>query len=255
MSRTLIASLSVAALIAAAAAAPAARAEDPPVFDPRQVTAIEKVLRDYLMQHPEIIADAIEALREKQLLELEAEAKKALETRKAEIFEDAATPVLGNPQGDVTIVEFFDYRCGYCKTVVDTLMDTVKADGKIRLIMKELPILGPESVVGARAALAARAQGKYAEMHRALMKVRGPFSPEAVLKAAAEAGLDIEKMKKDMEGADIAKQIERNVDLAQALNISGTPAFIIGDRMIPGAIDKGTMKTLIEQARKDKEKK
>lgn len=239
--------VAVAALLAVSS--PALAQEEQPLT-PKQVEAVKKVVRDYIIANPEIIRDAIEALREKQRLEAEEEARKALVERGKEIFEDPGSPVLGNPQGDVTLVEFFDYRCTYCKAVTDTVFEAAKADGKLRLVFKELPILGPESVFAAKAALAARQQGKYEDFHRAMMKARGVVNEESILKTAASAGLDLEKLKKDMASAEIEDQLKRNLDLARSLDINGTPAFIIGDRIIPGAVDRDTIAKLIQQARK-----
>lgn len=232
-----------------------AQAQEDQSLTPKQVEAVKKVVRDYIMANPDIIAEAIEALREKQRLAAEAEAAKALLERSNEIFQDPDAPVAGNPQGNITVVEFFDYRCTYCKSVADTLFEVVKEDGNVRLVFKEFPILGPESVLASRAALASRAQGKYEGFHRALMKIRGVVNEAAIMKAAAEAGLDVDKLKKDMEAPEIEAILKRNIELARALDIGGTPAFIIGDRIIPGAVDRGTLKNLIEQARKPKDDK
>lgn len=241
------AAVAVAALLSFA---PAVQAQEDQPLNPKQVEAVKKVVRDYIMANPEIIRDAIEALREKQRLEAEEEARKALVDRGKEIFEDPDAPVLGNPQGDVTMVEFFDYRCSYCKAVTDAIFEVMKNDGKLRLVFKELPILGPESVFAAKAALAARGQGKYEEFHRALMKMRGVVNEDSILKTASGVGLDVERLKKDMAAPEIEAHLRRNMELARSLDINGTPAFIIGDRIIPGAVDADTMKKLIEQARK-----
>lgn len=248
-----ISTAAVALLLAAAPLTAAAQEEQP--LNPKQVEAVQKIVRDYIMANPEIVAQAIEALREKQRLAAEAEASKALVERANEIFQDPDSPVAGNPQGDVTIVEFFDYRCTYCKSVSDDLFTVVKNDGNVRLVFKEFPILGPESVYAARAALAARHQDKYEAFHRALMKMRGVVNEMTIMKTAADVGLNVEKLKKDMEGPDIEATLKRNMELARALDLNGTPAFVIGDRIIPGAIDQGTLKNLIEQVRKPKEKK
>jgi protein-disulfide isomerase len=185
-------------------------------------------------------------------LAAEVDAKKALADRKADIYNDPNSPVLGNPQGDVTIVEFFDYRCPYCRSMVDLLFDTLKSDGKVRLVMKELPVLGPESVTAARAAIASRNQNKYEEFHRAMMKLKGPVNEQAVMKTAADVGLNVDKLKKDMEDDSVGAILKSNLDLAHALNVTGTPGFVIGDQLVPGAINQAALKQLIEQARKPK---
>lgn len=248
----LLASAAVTALLAFA---PAAQAQEEPPLTAKQQEAVRKLVRDYIMSNPEIVAEAIEALREKQRLAAEEEAARALVERAKEIFEDPAAPLGGNLQGDVTLVEFFDYRCTYCKSVTDTVFDTLKADGNIKLVFKELPILGPESVVAARAALASVKQGKYEAYHRALMKMRGKVDEQSILKTAAEVGLDVEALKKDMADPEVEAALKRNLELARALDIGGTPAFVIGDRIIPGAVDQPTLKRLIEETRKPTERK
>ncbi len=243
----LLASASVAVLLAFAP--PAALAQEEQPLSPKQQEAVKKLVREYIMTNPEIIAEAIEALREKQRLAAEEEAAKALVERSKEVFEDPSAPVAGNLQGDVTLVEFFDYRCTYCKSVADTVFDTIKADGKIKLVFKELPILGPESVVAARAALASVKQNKYEAYHRALMKMRGKVDEQSILKTATEVGLDVEKLKKDMADPEVEAALKRNLELARALDIGGTPAFVIGDRIIPGAVDQAPLKRLVEEPR------
>lgn len=252
-SRSMLKRLAAVAVAALMGFASAAQAQEEQPLNPKQVDAVKKIVREYIMANPDIIRDAIEALREKQRLEAEEEARKALVERSKEIFEDPDSPVLGNPQGDVTMVEFFDYRCTYCKGVADALFDIAKSDGKLRLVFKELPILGPESVFASRVALAARSQGKYEDFHRALMKLRGVVNEESTLKVAQGVGLDMDRLKKDMTAPAVEDQLRRNMELARSLDISGTPAFIIGDRIIPGVIDGDTMKKLIEQSRKPTE--
>ncbi|MTJ83527.1 MAG: DsbA family protein [Telmatospirillum sp.] len=225
--------------------------EDQPLT-PKQQDAVKKMIHDYILENPSIITEAIEALRQKEELAAETDAKKALVDRKADIFEDPESPVLGNVKGDVTVVEFFDYRCPYCKAMTDQVLDTVKSDGKVRLVMKELPILGPDSVTAARAALAARNQKKYEEFHRALMKLKTPVNEAALMKTAAEVGLNVEKLKKDMEDDKIDTVLKNNIQLAHTLNVTGTPAFIIGDQIVPGAMNQQAFKQMIDQARKPK---
>jgi protein-disulfide isomerase len=230
----------------------ASQAQEDPPLTPKQQDAVKKMVHDYIMENPSVIADAIEALRQKEELAAEVSARKAISDRKNEILDDPESPVLGNAKGDVTVVEFFDYRCPYCKNMLDMVMDTVKSDGKVRLVMKELPILGPDSVTAARAALAARSQKKYEEFHRALMKLKGPINEASVMKTAAEIGLNVEKLKKDMDDDRIDTVLKNNIQLAHALNISGTPGFVIGDQITPGAMNQQALKQLIDQARKPK---
>lgn len=227
-------------------------AQEEPALTSKQQDAIKKLVHDYLLENPSVIAEAIEALRQKEELAAEMDAKKALTDRKDEIFNDPGTPVLGNKKGDVAIVFFFDYRCTYCKSMVDALFDTVKTDGKVRMVMKEYPILGPESVTAARAALAAANQSRYEEFHKALMHLKGPISEPVIMRTAAEVGLNVEKLKKDMDDTRIDGLLKNNLHLAHALNLNGTPAFIVGDQIVGGAMSQQALKQLIDQARKPK---
>lgn len=229
-------------------AGPVAAAADPPLT-PERRQEIEALVRDYLVKNPEIIVDAIDAMREKQRREKDERARAAVMTYRAALVEDPGTPVAGNPGGDVTIVEFFDYQCGYCKRVFPTLMKTVKEDGGVRLALKEFPILGPKSRYAAEAALASRKQGKYTAFHMALMALRGSLTEAAVEAVARSVGIDVAKLKDDMSDPAVRDQIEKNFALANALNIRGTPAFVIGDRLVPGAVNLETLKLLIAEAR------
>ena len=161
-----------------------------------------------------------------------------------------ADPVGGNPKGDVTIVEFFDYRCPYCKQVKPIVEQVLSQDRNVRVVYKEFPILGRESVYASRAALASQKQGKYLAYHHALMASRGQLTEETVLAVARSSGLDVEKLKRDMEDPAIEKVIADNRGLAERIGIRGTPAFIIGDQLAPGAVDTGSLKTMIDKARK-----
>lgn len=244
--------LTVALIFAILFAASPVTAQEEPALTPKQQDAVKKLVHDYLLENPSVIADAIEALRQKEELAAEIDAKKALTDRKEEIFGDPGSPVLGNKKGDVSIVFFFDYRCTYCKSMVDALFDTVKTDGKVRMIMKEYPILGPDSVTAARAALAAANQNRYEEFHKALMHLKGPVNEQTIMKTAAEVGINVEKLKKDMDDGRIETLLKNNLHLAHALNLNGTPAFIVGDQIVGGAISPQAMKQLVDQARKPK---
>lgn len=238
---------------AAAAQAPSEPPHSIPLtgaLTPEQVQAIERVVRDYLMRNPEVILDAVESLEQKRNDEASRAAKSTLAERRDEVLNDPDSPVAGNPEGDVTIVEFFDYRCPYCKQVEPSLTQIRKDDPKLRIVYKELPILGPDSVVAAHAALAARKQNKYDQLHEVLMRARGALDEATVLKLAGEAGLDTARLKADMKSPDIDKIIARNIELAHALSITGTPGFVVGNQLVPGAVDLQTLKTLVAEARK-----
>lgn len=219
-------------------------------FTPEQHRAIEAIIRDYLTNNPELLLDALQAAEDKIKSEARDKASAALAARRQEIFDDPETPVGGNPQGDVSLVEFFDYRCPYCKQVEPALEALLGADRQLRFVYKEFPVLGPDSVIAAQAALASRKQAKYGVLHRALMGMKGQINEAAVFKAASAAGLDVERLKRDMAAPEIDRILKANLNLAGALDIRGTPGFIIGDRIVPGAISLDALKQLIDAARR-----
>ncbi len=229
-----------------------AHADDPPPLNDKQQDAVKKIVHDYLMDHPEVMMEALQAYREKERLASEDAAKKALVQRADALQHDPNSVVLGNPDGDVTVVEFFDYHCPYCKAMADSTIDAVKADGKVRLVMKELPILGPDSVFASRAAIASRKQHLYTEFHQALMHLKGPLNEGSVMQTAAAVGINVDKLKKDMNDPEVETIISANLDLAHAINIDGTPGWVIGDKSTSGAMSPQSFKQLIDQARKPK---
>ena len=222
-------------------------------LDAAQKSEVERIVREYLHAHPEILLEAIQALQAKQATDKKNRQQAALGRARAELVDDAEAPVGGNPAGDVTIVEFFDYRCGFCKRVFPTIMALVKADGNIRYVFKEFPILGPESVVAARAALAVWRldREKYLPFHTALMRSKGRFTEAKVLGLAAASGLDPDGLRRGMSDPGIEAVLQRNYRLANTLEITGTPAFVIGRHLIPGAADMETLKRLVATARED----
>lgn len=244
--RRLALRLGVGALVWLWAVAPAAAAE----FTPQQRQEIEAVVRDYLAKHPEVMVDALKAADDKLKSEARDKASSALATRRKEIFDDPDSPVGGNPAGNVSLVEFFDYRCPYCKQVEPALESLLRQDGQLRLVYKEFPVLGPESVTAAKAALAARKQGKYAAFHRAMMALKGQIDDASVFSVAGSVGLDVERLKRDMAAPAVERILKANFNLADALDISGTPGFVIGDQIVPGAVSLDDLKEMIEVARK-----
>lgn len=220
-------------------------------LSPAERRKIESVVRDFILKNPEIVIEAIRGLQARDKRDAQARSKANLVKFHGEIFNDPATPVGGNVKGDVTIVEFFDYRCGFCKRVFPVVMKVLNADKNIRYVYKEFPILGPESVAASKAALAAwlTDKGKYEPFHRALMVTKGALPEQRVMKIAAKTGYDVKALKKTMADPRIDEMIEKNYALAQALDINGTPAFVIGDKIVRGAIDLAALKKLISQAR------
>lgn len=219
-------------------------------FSPDQKKAIEDLVRAYILKNPEIIREAVEALQAKEQQSAEERRSEALVRLKDELAFDPTSPVLGNSTGDVTVVEFFDYRCPYCKRTAPVVDQLVKDDGRIRRVMKEFPILGPESLFASRVALAAKAQDKYEPMHRALINAKGALDQDTVMKLAKEVGLDMPRLKRDLNDPAIDEALKKTRDLAGQLEITGTPAFIIGKEFVPGAADLDTFKTIVARARK-----
>ncbi len=165
------------------------------------------------------------------------------------LLEHPDSPVGGNPEGDVTLVEFFDYNCPYCRQMAPVMAQAEADDPRLRIVYKEFPILGPGSVVAAKAALAANKQGKYVAFHRALYQIRGPVEESKVLDAAATIGLDVDRLKADMQDPTIAGVVDRNLKLAQALRITGTPGFVAGDQILVGATDLKTLQAVLQAVR------
>ena len=243
---------SLAALIltcAIFAAPPFCRIADAEIL-PEQRQAIEAIIHDYLMQNPDVLIEALKAAEEEANRDSDARAAVVLKDRRAEVFDDPASPVGGNPQGDVTIVEFFDYRCPYCKQVQPSLQALLDQDRKLRFVYKEMPVLGAPSVTAAHAALAARLQGKYEHFHSAMMATKGQITDEVVYQVAGSVGLDVDRLKHDMTAPEIEQAVKANLALAKALDIRGTPGFIIGDHIVPGAIDLDALKELVADTRK-----
>ncbi|HUN53036.1 MAG TPA: DsbA family protein [Candidatus Sulfotelmatobacter sp.] len=225
-------------------------AERTAALDAGQRAAMEQVVRDTLMKHPEIILDAVQAL-EKQRKAADADAQDAvLAAHRKALDDDPNSAVLGNPQGDVTVVEFFDYHCPYCKQMEPALEAMLKQDGRVRLVLKEFPILGDDSVLAARAAIAARNQGKYAPFHDALMQARGAFTPAVIAAIAKQVGLDDKRLTADMTAPGIDKIIGANRALGDALGIDGTPGFVIGDNVVTGGLTMDHLAAYIADARK-----
>jgi protein-disulfide isomerase len=221
------------------------RATQAAEFTPAQVQAIQSIVHDYLTKNPDLLIGALHAAQAKADRDADAKTASLIADHRHEIYDDQQTPVGGNPQGKVTLVEFFDYRCPYCKETQPTLEKLEAGDPELRLVYKEFPILGPVSVTAAHAALAAARQGKYQAFHRALMDVHGNFSADTIFRVAQSVGLDVAQLKRDMAAPQIKEAIEANMKLADVLAINGTPAFVVGDRIVPGAVDMTSLKKLV----------
>lgn len=208
---------------------------------------MDSIIKGYLMEHPEVILQSVASAQQRQQLVQAEQAKQALVTYRDKLFADPLAPIAGNPVGDLVLVEFFDYQCGYCKAVHPDVLKLVETEKRARIVLKEFPILGPASVIASKAALAARAQGKYEPLHNALMVHREQLDEATVFKLAASVGLDTEVLKRDMESPVVLRIIAENQALAASLGIRGTPAFLTPNRMSPGAIKLDEMKRMLAE--------
>ena len=202
---------------------------------------IEQIIENFLIKNPQFLRSVLDNYKKDTELEKKKNAIESLKSLK--------NPGIFQKNADVTIYEFFDYNCGYCKSVVKTIMETISEDKRINVVFVEFPILSQESYTAAVAALASQKQNLYNKFHLSLMKIRGKVDNEKVFKTANEIGLDIQKLKIDMNNSDIPKRLNQNREIAKILNLNGTPAFIIGDVIYPGALTKENLKEIIKKVR------
>ena len=214
-----------------------------------ETESIEKIVREYLLRNPEVIRDALQEMQARDARAKAELAAKRLSELRSEIYSDSGSPEAGNPRGDIAVVVFFDYNCGYCKSTLPQLQAFSTNDANVRVIFKEFPVLGPHSWLAAKAALAADRQGKYVEFHNALMTAE-TTDEDSIKNISKIIGIDHSKLQKDMADPQIDEQINRNHRLASSLEINGTPAYIIGDQIIPGAIDADSLTRIVTSIRK-----
>lgn len=210
---------------------------------------IKELVAETLRENPELVLEALQTLEARQAEAQAAAAAATLADERNVLERDPNAPVLGNPDGDVTVVEFFDYNCPYCKRAMPEIDALLAEDGKIRFVLREWPILSEGSAIAARAALAARKQGKYAELHNALMGARAKLDEASVLRIAGEVGLDLAQLKADMQSPEVEEHIATSMRLADALGFNGTPSFVVGDQLIPGFVEKAQLAEVVAAAR------
>lgn len=234
-----------AAMAAGIFTGPSLRAAEAP-----DTEAIRKIVRDYLIDHPEVVVEALDAYQANQQ---EVEQRKFQNTLKesGSALMDGDYPMAGNPKGDVTVVEFFDYNCGYCKHAVADIQKVLEKDKNVKFVFREMPILSETSGTAARYALAAHKQGKYFDYYVAVMNFSGSKNEENLEKLAKDVGLDVERLRKDANSAAIRAEVDASGELARKLGIRGTPGFIIGDTLVPGYMTYDAMLKLIEKVRSD----
>jgi protein-disulfide isomerase len=222
-------------------------------FSADQRTEIEKIIKDYLVQHPEVLSDVMTELDKRQQAADAEKHRTAVKENSATLFSSPHQVVLGNPAGNVTMVEFFDYNCGFCKRALSDMLDLLKTDTNLKFVLKEFPVLGEGSVEAAHVAVAARMQDKtgkkYLEFHQKLLGGRGPADKARALAAAKEAGFDIPRIEKDMQSPEVKTTIDESMKLAEALGVNGTPSYVVGDEVVVGAIGLDALRKKIEAER------
>ena len=209
---------------------------------------IEKIVREYILQHPEVIAQAANLYGEHERAAQKARTKAAITAKLTDLQQDSSSPVSG-AAGTTTIVEFFDYHCGYCRRAEPTIEKLIVEHPDVKFVFKEFPILGAESLLGAKAALAAHKQGGYLRFHRALMTLPGSITMDAIEQLAARQGLNFAQLKTDMDSPEVKATLDRNSELARQVGVNATPTFVIGSEIVPGAIDAAAFDKLIAQAK------
>jgi protein-disulfide isomerase len=218
-------------------------------FNDSQRKEMETIIKDYLLANPDLLREMGQLLEQKERLAEDQQRKGALVANADQIFRDGTDFVVGNPDGKVTMVEFFDYNCGWCKKGFSEVMALIEADKDLRFVLKEFPIFGGDSDYAAQAAIAANKQGKYWDLHVAMFSHEGKITKDVVDELAVAQGLDMAQLKKDMESPETAGMLERNRTLAQSLAINGTPAFIIDDKLVPGYLPKAELASAINDVR------
>lgn len=238
--RTLIRALSIIFLAALPVMAPAQDLTE---------DRVKELVLEAIRENPEIVFEAAMLMRQREEEARQAAQATVLERNREALLNDPNAPVLGNPNGDVTVVEFFDYNCPYCRRVKPSVEALLERDKNVRLVYREWPILGEGSVFAARAALASREQGKYEEFHWAMMGMQGRAEEASVLRIAQQVGLDLSRLRRDMESEEIDEHIATSARLTGELGISGTPGFVIGDNIVAGVIEADQMIRIVEETR------
>src|SRR5580698_1979587 len=236
--------------LALAGAAPAVAQS----FSADQREEIGKIIKDYLLTHPELMQDVMAELEKRQQTAEAEKHRTAVVENKAVLFSSPHQVVLGNPQGNVTMVEFFDYNCGFCKRALPDMLDLIKADSNLKFVLKEFPVLGEGSVEAAHVAVAARMQDvtgkKYIEFHQKLLGGRGAADKARALAVAKDVGFDMARIEKDMGSDEVKKTIDESMKLAEALGVNGTPSYVVGDEVVVGAVGLDALKEKLAAERK-----
>ncbi len=222
-------------------------------FSTPQRSEIERIVREYLVSHPEVLQEAMNELEKRQTAAEDAKHKVAVKSNAQALFSSPREVVLGNPNGNVTFVEFFDYNCAYCKHAMNDMLTLLKDDPKLKIVLKEFPVLGPGSVEAAKVAVAVRMQDKtgqkYLQFHKELLGGRGAANMDRALAVAKSVGMDMGRLEKDINSPEVKATMEENFKLADALGLNGTPSYVIGDNVVVGAIGLQGLEEKINTAR------
>jgi len=238
-------------LVATLLIGPARAAEPAPsAFTPAQRAEIVNIVRGALKTDPSILRDAVTALQAEDSAHEAEEAKSMIASRQKELINHFGDPEAGNPHGDVTVVEFYDPRCPYCRKMLPGIDALLQKDHGIRLVYKDIPVLGAPSVLESRAIVAAQKQSAYLKMQGALMKDSSQPSEASIRATAQSLGLDANKLLADMNSAETTQKIRDNLTLMHDLKLQGTPAFVVGSQLIPGMVDAGQLEDAVADARK-----
>ena len=236
-------------LAAAAAVTLAAPLALPAAAQEMTAEEVKRLALEAILENPEIVMEAVDILREREAEAAAAQQAEALAGNAERLTRDPNAPVLGNPEGDVTVVEFFDYNCPYCRRAGEAMKELIAADEGVRVLYREWPILGDGSVVASRAALAAREQGMYEALHWAFMDAPGRLDEASVMEIAEGIGLDVERLRADMEAPEVDAHIDASMALAEEIGFSGTPSFVIGEMPVPGLVPLEELQRLVDEAR------
>lgn len=219
-------------------------------FDDTEKTAIQSIIKDYLLKNPEVIRDAIEELERRNAVAEKQRRQKLIAENKDLLHDPKSSFITGNPKGDVTVIEYFDYNCPYCRQSLIDVVKLIENDKNVRVILKEYPILGEASKHASLVAIAARKQNKYMEIHTALLSAKGRLDNNSIMKIAEGIGLDMEKLKADMASDETKTILNKNIESGLKVGINGTPSFIINDELIPQVLPYEAMKGFISRLRK-----
>lgn len=214
---------------------------------------VEKIVREFILENPDVIIESMKRKQLNQQKQAQQQVKQLVEAHYEAITNDPADPVIGNPEGDVVLVEFFDYNCGYCKHVLPSVKEILETDKNVKIVLKEMPILGESSVIASQVSLAVYqvAPDKYLDFHTAVMNMEGRKTMDSLVQLAESLGIDGEKVRETANSSKVNQILAKNRALAQALNIRGTPAFIIGKDVFPGAVSVEVMKEAIKSIREN----